>query len=513
MQLRKRKSSGRSATAEAEAAERDAKNAFDAAGAGGSFKVMHRNERGRLQYLNTIPASDLTHGNVEDVLKDLYGAGRFLVLPVNEDGRKSADGFEVDIYGDSKLKKKSRSSDNQVTRRSSAAVDEVKKELDETKRQLAGIQQQEREDRIVSTLRGEIQELRRSLEDSRRPNAFDSIIGNLDKVAMAVANFNNRETPAQMMQAVAQMVVSLKEVAGPDETERLAKLAELYSQMAQSIRPPVQTVGAVGGSGWTGGTGQFLGSFVAGYERYGGGALSKFLRGATGTPGPGAASAGQLLSQVPAGSMPANIVEGGFSGAPQQTAQTPEGQPQPQAETRAQKEIENALQNPTFAGLGVTPIILVRKMLASRHDPVEVGEVIVKSIEFMSNFVHPSSLVGGYIGQFCAYPASTFDKAVGFVPELSNASDEYLTELRSSVIGEVDNLMRRERWYQAHDGFPWEEQESGVGSEMEEDQASAAEEPEPLPEEIEGTSEEEPKIAEDPEADHELHVEEVRQSC
>ena len=426
MQLLQRKKGGAGATAEE--AQRQVERSLDAAGSATSFKVMSRDDRGRLQYLTSVPAADFSAGSVEETLKDLYGGGRFFVLPLNEGGRKCAEGFEVSVYGESKLKKKQRNSQGESGKRTSGAMDEMKKELEEAKRQIAEMQQQEREEKIVSELRGEIQDLRKSVEESKRPNMLDSVIANVDKVALAFSNLSNRETPAQMMQAMSQVIANLKEVAGPDETERLRKLAEVYSQMAESqAKPPVTTGPMEAAQGWKGGAGEFIGSMMAAFDMYTGGKLSQAM-GSGGMPTL-RSPAKQQVAQVGAGppGQPVGSAQG-FSGVPTGGA--------------GQQTID--LTKLDLTSLGVDPVGQIRRMLSAREPVDQVAEKIVYLVDFLATFCDPRTPLMQYIIYFVNYPRETLDQYMHLIPELKGAPEKYVQDLTYTIIPSMENYLRQE---------------------------------------------------------------------
>ena len=347
-------------------------------------------------------------------------------------------------------------------------MDEIRTELEQAKRQIAAMEQEKREEKIVSELRGEIQDLRKSLEDSRRPDIADSVLSNFDKIVLGLASFRPQQTPAELMSAMSETIKNLKQTAGPDEMEKLVKLAGLYNQMAESLaqaQPPVVAGGPMGtAQGWKGGAGEFLGGVLASFDAQSGGKLTQAMTSFAGRGMPKLTSPAK--PQVGAGLFDQPVGSGqGFSGVATGTPGT-----------QAQQSIDFSKLN--LAALGLDPIADIRRRLGAREPVDDVASRIIYVVDFAGTFCDPQSPLMGYLVPFVHYPETMLDQFVPLIPELSDAPEKYVADLKEAIIVGMRNYLKQEMEQQASEAA-----------------AQAAGKPEPTDETVEKQGDQEPAEA------------------
>jgi len=387
----------------AESAQKSVENAFDAVGEGGFFKVLTRDDRGRLQYLDTIHSGDIAAGNVEESLKDMYGGGRFSLIPVSGDGKKVASGFDVSILGDSKIKSKRKNDENGTAIRSTSAS----KELEEIRQQLKAMQEKEREDRLIEKLSAKLDEIKEAVRDGGgRKDIVDSVLANLPQVVTGLGGLRaKQESAADLLEKLSATVRNLENSRPAfDPVSQVTQLSDVIFTIAEragASRPPV----TVGGQG-SGFGSSFIRTLIDELER-------RFSRASLASP---QQTPGQPLQQ--AGS--------GFAGLAQ-----------PATEPTTQTMI-------TLESLGINPIAQLFEMLSKQEDPERVAALAVYIADMLLNFSDPASKVFAYAQQFLWNPGRWFDEAVNkYLPGL-RADAEYTSRLREALIKEIDRYNERE---------------------------------------------------------------------
>ena len=399
---------------------------FKLPGESTSLNVFTRDEKGRLQYLDSIPLSDVTASTLLDAIKERYGGGRFQIVPMGGD-KKVGEAFEVSVHGESKLARKKTPDDSESGQKRTGKQTEIQKTVAELREELRELREGTRDDRLLERVREEIEKAVGKRDGSGE--VVESILKNLPQVVAGVSGLlGNRESASDMLEKISTIWRNVESsMPQTDPIEQAKSMAELIFTIVNQAKPPVSATGAAHtGGGWT----SFLGSVFTEIEkRYLGGLMAPTAGG-----GPALAPTGPGFAGSPAES-PQQTGFGGLPGAAKEQKAATE---QPAKTDQPQ----NILAGFDMKSFGVDPEAQLRELLASRHDPADVGEVIAYLLNFVRTFAVPDSPIAMYIQTFFDNPGMTFDQVAPLIPELRGASSKYLSDLRAAIVDEVEAYAR-----------------------------------------------------------------------
>ncbi len=434
MRLSRQKKNGSGGTAEAMQSRLE--KVFKLPGESTSLNVFTRDDKGRLQYLDSIPLSDVTASTLLDVIKEGYGGGRFQIVPMGGD-KKAGESFEVSVHGESKLTRKKTPDDSESGQKRSTKRTETDKEVAELREELLFHRVREEIQKAVGTRNGS-------------GEVVESILKNLPQIVAGVSGlFGNRESASDMLEKISTIWRNVESsMPQSDPIEQAKSMAELIFSIVNQAKPPVSTTGAAHtGGGWS----SFLASVFTEIEKRYLGAMPAMSAG--GGAVPGLASAGPGFAGSPGASSQENgpsektgsSVIGGFPGGvrdgfPGEVRDEQTGTEQP-------PNIVGGFNMKSFdmKSMGVDPQARLQEMLLSRADAEDVAEHVVYLLNFVGTFAVPDSPMSTYMKTFFAHPGLMFDQVAPLIPELQGASAQYLSDLRDAIVEEVEVYARNAR--------------------------------------------------------------------